>query len=182
MVALSGRVKRWIPAAGRRRRRTCLAVSGSCWRVRREAIEDCALCSATLAPIVVRAEHWLVVLNRNQNLLGKSMIVLARHEESVTHLTQEEWRELQVLIERTTGSLTSAFSPDHFNYVFLQNVDRHVHLHVVPRYAQSRAAVGERFVDSTWPAHYAVGETSRLRRPQHDPLARMRAQHLEQHG
>jgi diadenosine tetraphosphate (Ap4A) HIT family hydrolase len=47
------------------------------------AIEDCALCSVTLAPVIARAEHWLVVLNRNQNLLGKSMVVLRRHEETL---------------------------------------------------------------------------------------------------
>jgi hypothetical protein len=34
------------------------------------AIEDCALCSVTLAPVIARAVHWLVVLNRNQNLLS----------------------------------------------------------------------------------------------------------------
>jgi diadenosine tetraphosphate (Ap4A) HIT family hydrolase len=38
-------------------------------------------------------------------------------------------------VQRTTERLRRAFAPDHFNYAFLQNQDRHVHQHVIPRYA-----------------------------------------------
>jgi diadenosine tetraphosphate (Ap4A) HIT family hydrolase len=110
------------------------------------------------------------------------MVVLRRHEELLTHLTLQEWRELQVLIERTTRSVAGAFSPDHFNYAFLQNVDRHVHLHVVPRYAKSRAVVGRRFVDSTWPGHYAVGETERLNSTQLNRLTQLLSEQWQVHG
>ncbi len=55
-----------------------------------------------------------------------------------------------------TGVLTEAFRPDHFSYAFLQNQDRHVHLHVVPRYAALRAFAGTTFQDPDYPSHYAV--------------------------
>ena len=42
------------------------------------------------------------------------------------------------------------------NYAFLQNLDRHVHLHVIPRYAAPREFEGERFEDRAWPDHYPV--------------------------
>jgi hypothetical protein len=45
-----------------------------------------------------------------------------------------EWLELHTQVQ-PTEQLSSAFAPDHFNYAFLQNHDRHVHLHVIPRYA-----------------------------------------------
>jgi diadenosine tetraphosphate (Ap4A) HIT family hydrolase len=52
--------------------------------------------------------------------------------------------------------LTAALQPDHFNYAFLQNQDRQVHLHVIPRYATSRSCAGETFEDPDYPDHYRV--------------------------
>ena len=52
--------------------------------------------------------------------------------------------------------LRSAFAPDQFNYAFLQNQDRHVHLHVIPRYAAPREVSGVVFDDPDYPDHYAV--------------------------
>ena len=55
-----------------------------------------------------------------------------------------------------TARLRHAFAPDHYNYAFLQNQDRHVHLHVIPRYAASRSIAGVTFDDPDYPAHYRV--------------------------
>ncbi len=46
--------------------------------------------------------------------------------------------------------LRTAFQPDHFNYSFLQNKDRHVHLHVIPRYAAPRRFLDRDFTDANW--------------------------------
>lgn len=96
-------------------------------------MEQCGLCSPELAPVLAQGERWLVVLNRNQNLLGKCLLVLRRHIEAVRELTPEEWMELHEQLSRTTEALSLTFRPDHFNYAFLQNQDRHVHMHVIPR-------------------------------------------------
>lgn len=45
----------------------------------------CVLCSDDLSPILEDSRLWHVVLNRNQNLVGKSMPVSRRHIESVDH-------------------------------------------------------------------------------------------------
>jgi diadenosine tetraphosphate (Ap4A) HIT family hydrolase len=103
-----------------------------------------------------------MILNNNQNLLGKTMLVLNRHLESVADLTVDEWAELHALIQRAAAALSAAFGCDHFNYAFLQNQDRHVHMHVVPRYSSERIAVGRTFLDSSWPDHYVVGEVVTL--------------------
>lgn len=116
----------------------------------------CVLCPPTLGPVIVQEAHWTVVLNRNQNLLGKLMLVLRRHAEAVGDLRPEEWSELHSVMTRTTGALTTLFAPEHFNYAFLQNQDRHVHLHVVPRYSGPRVFAGQTFIDPDYPAHYAV--------------------------
>jgi hypothetical protein len=44
--------------------------------------------------VVERGELWTVGVNRNQNLLGKSLIVLNRPEVSVVGLTVQEWLDL----------------------------------------------------------------------------------------
>jgi hypothetical protein len=53
---------------------------------------DCALCQRPVDwPVVRESEFWLTVVNRNQNLLGKTFIALCRHEEDIVALTPGEW-------------------------------------------------------------------------------------------
>jgi diadenosine tetraphosphate (Ap4A) HIT family hydrolase len=117
---------------------------------------DCVLCSAGLGPKLAESACWSLVLNRNQNLLGKCFWVLRRHLESVAELTADEWADLHVQLARTTAALAMCFQPDHFNYCFLQNQDRHVHLHIIPRYASARHFAGIQFDDADYPDHYSV--------------------------
>ena len=120
------------------------------------SVSDCVLCEA-LAGEVRTGEHWRVVVNRNQNLLGKTMLVLRRHLVRVVDLSAAEWDDLRAQVVDVTGRLDRAFSPDHYNYAFLQNADRHLHLHVIPRYASAREFAGARFEDPDWPGHYLPG-------------------------
>ncbi len=127
------------------------------------AIDDCALCRTRLeTPVLRESRHWRTALNRNQNLLGKLIVVLRRHEEAVAALSRDEWAELQGEIGWATQRLRAAFAPDHFNYGFLQNQDRHVHLHVIPRYADVRHVAGVEFQDSDYPGHYRPGVERRV--------------------
>jgi diadenosine tetraphosphate (Ap4A) HIT family hydrolase len=120
------------------------------------------LCRPTLeTPVLREARFWRAALNRNQNLLGKTIIVLRRHEEAVTALSAEEWAELQGEVAWVVARLEGAFSPDHVNYAFLQNQDRHVHLHVIPRYRGRRRCGGVEFVDPDYPNHYRVPGSDR---------------------
>lgn len=121
----------------------------------------CVLCDEHLGPVLGDSEHWRLVLNRNQDLLGKCFLSLRRHSELVSDLSPEEWTELQQQIRIATHALQDCFRPDHFNYAFLQNQDRHVHLHVIPRYGAAREFAGERFVDPAFGDHYAVGGPAR---------------------
>jgi diadenosine tetraphosphate (Ap4A) HIT family hydrolase len=123
----------------------------------------CALCKPELeTPVLRESRHWRTALNRNQNLLGKTIVVLRRHEEAVAALSADEWSELRGELAWVTERLRLAFAPDHFNYAFLQNQDRHVHLHVIPRYAGDREVDGAVFEDAAYPDHYRLGEERRL--------------------
>jgi diadenosine tetraphosphate (Ap4A) HIT family hydrolase len=118
---------------------------------------DCLLCQGRLeTPVIRESRRWLVFINRNQNLLGKTIIALRRHEEDVAAVTLEEWAELQHEVRWVTKRLQQAFAPDHFNYSFLMNADRHVHLHVIPRYVGTRELAGVEFADPDYPDSYQV--------------------------
>jgi diadenosine tetraphosphate (Ap4A) HIT family hydrolase len=103
---------------------------------------------------VRESELWLTVVNRNQNLLGKTFIALRRHEEDVVALTPREWTGLQDEVRWVTERVAQAFAPDHFNYSFLMNLDRHVDLRVIPRYVGTRELAGVTFSDPDYPDSY----------------------------
>jgi diadenosine tetraphosphate (Ap4A) HIT family hydrolase len=122
-----------------------------------------------LAPetVIERGARWTIALNRNQNLLGKVMLVVNRPLEQVILLREDEWTDLHKQLRRVTLALTTAFQPDHFNYAFLQNQDRQVHLHVIPRYAARRIFAGETFEDPDYPDHYHVPASPRILTQEH---------------
>lgn len=102
------------------------------------------------ATVVQEGDVWVLAVNRNQNLLGKTMLVLRRPCSAVIDIDQTEWSLLQAEIVRVTSGLRSLFQPDQFNYAFLMNVDAEVHLHVIPRYATPRTWRGREFTDASW--------------------------------
>ena len=97
--------------------------------------------------VIDERPNWTLAVNRNQNLLGKVMLVARRPITSAVDLTAEEWLELRHEIRRACAALDALFQPDHYNHAFLMNVDAEVHLHVVPRYQHDRQWGGEAFTD-----------------------------------
>lgn len=105
-----------------------------------------------LAPesVITEGADWTAAVNRNQNVLGKSMLVLRRPCTAVVDIDRHEWAALHGEIERMVSAIDALFAPDQFNFAFLMNVDSQVHLHVIPRYSTSRIWNGRAFVDSRW--------------------------------
>jgi diadenosine tetraphosphate (Ap4A) HIT family hydrolase len=117
--------------------------------------QDCFLCEARFeTPVLRRSPLWVTFINRNQDVLGKTIVALRRHEENVAALTLQEWTELRDEIRWVTKRVQQAFAPDHFNYAFLMNRDPHVHLHVIPRYVGTRELAGVEFADPDYPDRY----------------------------
>ena len=120
----------------------------------------CLACKSEFeTPVIRESAFWRAVINRNQNLLGKTMLVVRRHEEQVAALTTDQWSELLAEMRWVTDRVRHAFAPDHFNYSFLMNMDRHVHLHVLPRYVGSRHLAGVEFTDLDYPSAYQAPPT-----------------------
>jgi diadenosine tetraphosphate (Ap4A) HIT family hydrolase len=117
---------------------------------------DCPLCQPVLAPLIQEGTFWRLVLNWNQDRLGQVFLALRRHIELPTEVTIEEWNELREMLRDAIARERAAFSPDHFNVMFLGNEVRHLHLHIFPRYAGPRQAAGVVFSDPAWPDHYGL--------------------------
>jgi diadenosine tetraphosphate (Ap4A) HIT family hydrolase len=119
----------------------------TCVQVALVTVVECPLVLAPETPVTA-CPLWIVAVNRNQNLLGKTVLVVNRPVESVTALRPDEWADLHRQIARVTVALDELFAPDQYNHAFLMNADAHVHMHVVPRYRAVRSWGGQVFSDS----------------------------------
>lgn len=95
---------------------------------------------STIDPTTVLREGdaWRVVLNKNQDLLGKTMLVLRRESSDVLDVEPEEWAAFRDELRTVRAAVDQLFQPDRWNHAFLMNADAQVHCHVVPRYAAAR--------------------------------------------
>jgi diadenosine tetraphosphate (Ap4A) HIT family hydrolase len=88
--------------------------------------------------VIEERPSWTLAVNRNQDLLGKTMLVLRRHCDAVIDIAADEWVLLRDELRRIVPALDRLFHPDQFNFALLMNLDSHVPLHVVPRYRSRR--------------------------------------------
>jgi diadenosine tetraphosphate (Ap4A) HIT family hydrolase len=100
--------------------------------------------------VIEERPSWTLAVNRNQDLLGKTMLVLRRHCDAVIDIAPHEWALLREELRRIVPALNRLFHPDQFNFAFLMNLDSQIHLHVVPRYRFSRRWHGRTFTDQHW--------------------------------
>jgi diadenosine tetraphosphate (Ap4A) HIT family hydrolase len=100
--------------------------------------------------VIEERPSWTLAVNRNQALLGKTMLVLRRHCTAVIDIVPDEWASLRYDLRRLVPALDRLFDPDQFNIAFLMNLDAQVHLHVVPRYASTRRWHDRTFTDRHW--------------------------------
>ena len=124
---------------------------------------SCILCQPLEEHEVFATDLWRVVVNLNQNKLGKLMVCLVRHDEDICALTDAELLELWNVIRKTRVIIDSLFRPDHYNYSFLMNLDAHVHLHIIPRYETPRVFEGADFHDSDDIAENRLGREAHNR-------------------
>ena len=113
--------------------------------------------------VIEQRDLWTLALNRNQDLLGKTMLVLRRDCTAVIDIEPAEWAALRAELRRLVPAIQTLFAPDQFNFAFLMNLDAQVHLHVVPRYSGARSWRGHQFEDPHWGS--AFGHEQRVLDP-----------------
>ena len=91
--------------------------------------------------IVYRGEHCYVVLNAYPYASGHLLVLPIRHVEELDNLTTGEGAELWETTRAAAGALRRAYEPEGINLganlgrAAGAGIPRHLHLHVVPRWA-----------------------------------------------
>jgi diadenosine tetraphosphate (Ap4A) HIT family hydrolase len=111
---------------------------------------------------IAESPQWAVMLNKEQDLIGRIYLLLKREETDVTAITPQELVELWSVVRQVKRVLGDTFAPDHYNYAFLMNIDPQVHFHVIPRYKDKREFAGGTFVDASFGKHYSTGPAKTL--------------------
>ncbi len=107
--------------------------------------------------VLFRTDYWSVVLDENQEYLGKAFVTLRRHASSIPDLSDAEWSDLKLVMSEYEKAIKSAFSADVINWQCLMNnavaahQPTHVHWHAHPRYLGGATFAGEDFPDPKWP-------------------------------
>lgn len=113
----------------------------------------CIFCNGKLEKYFIKKfNYWIVYLNPNQYYLGRVYIALNRHSpESTIELSDKEWNEFKQVIDKITKVLKSLYKYDLMNYAVLQNwVRKHFHMHLIPRYVDSKIVYEKEFKDELW--------------------------------
>jgi len=95
--------------------------------------------------------HWAVLLRPQQVTVGSLVLACRSEVTSMAAVSAEAFTELHTVTADLEGTLKQVFAFDKINYLLLMMVDRHVHFHVIPRYATPRTVDGVEFPDRAWP-------------------------------
>ncbi|MEN8131731.1 MAG: HIT family protein [Pseudomonadota bacterium] len=95
--------------------------------------------------------HWVVLLRPKQVTAGSLILALKGEAQSMAEVEEQQFLELTKVTADLETALRTSLAFDKINYLALMMVDKHVHFHVIPRYAQERQICGLTFVDPTWP-------------------------------
>jgi diadenosine tetraphosphate (Ap4A) HIT family hydrolase len=112
--------------------------------------------------VLAEYRHWTVLLRGMQTTAGSLILACNEEATSVPEVSTAAWTELPAVTADLEGVLRDVFAFDKINYLLLMMVDKHVHFHVLPRYAQSRHFEGVELKDPGWPRAPALGEAAQL--------------------
>lgn len=109
-------------------------------------------------------KHWEVFLHENQCYLGRVFVQLkdesAKGVEDFLAIDGEIRDEFFMIGDEVKAAQKVLFQPDRMNYASLSNTSPKIHVHLVPRYKESREFAGETFVDVRWGKNYAPYDKS----------------------
>jgi diadenosine tetraphosphate (Ap4A) HIT family hydrolase len=103
------------------------------------------------ATLIREYEHWLVLLRPAQVTLGSLVLASRSNAAAFSELPRDAFCEQHDAITAIEAALRRFVAYDRINYLMLMMVDREVHFHVVPRYAEPRRWKGREYPDSGWP-------------------------------
>jgi diadenosine tetraphosphate (Ap4A) HIT family hydrolase len=102
-------------------------------------------------------KHWDLYLHENQCYLGRVFLLLKNDEgvEDFLAIEGEVRDEFFQIGAEVKMALKTLFQPDRINYIAQSNTSPKIHMHLVPRYKDSREFAGIVFKDIRWGSNYA---------------------------
>lgn len=124
---------------------------------------ECSLCTLR-NNLIFETQHWTVILNIDQNYLGRLLVISTRHIGNLSMLTLEEWDDLHRVIQKSEKTLQKAFPEINlFNWGCMMNhafkekpYNPHVHWHVKPRHDTPISFEGVTWTDTEFGKHYTT--------------------------
>jgi len=108
--------------------------------------------------LVAETDSWLVLVRPQQPTLGALVLVCKEPAEAFSDLSAAAFADLRTAVSQIERVLKDFTAYARINYLMLMMVDRDVHFHVLPRYAEARTHGGVSFVDAGWPGPPALGQ------------------------
>lgn len=106
--------------------------------------------------IIKNYNNWILYLQPNQFYLGRCYLWYAYDNPvDLFELDQNSLKELADITCEVKRALSKCFMPDMFNYASLNNITRHLHFHVIPRYQRKVIFENFTFEDKNWGKNYS---------------------------
>ena len=107
-------------------------------------------------------KHWDLYLHENQCYVGRVFVLLKNEEgvEDFLAIEGEARDEFFQIGADVKAALKTLFQPDKMNYAALSNTSPAIHVHIVPRYRDTREFAGVIFKDTRWGSNYAPYDRS----------------------
>lgn len=124
--------------------------------------EICRRSDADDSRLLLQTDYWRVVLSFSQSYPGRLFIPLRRHAQSLSELSDEEWKDFKGIVRRVEAANLATFGEGRpFNWLCMMNdaykkqpAEPHVHWHMLPRYEHPVDIKGVIFSDSGYGHHY----------------------------
>ncbi len=107
-------------------------------------------------------KHWDLYLHENQCYLGRTFVQLKDEEgmDDFLSIKGEVRDEFFLIGEKVKAALKTLFQPNKMNYASLSNTSPVIHVHIIPRYKESREFAEVTFKDARWGSNYAPYDKS----------------------
>lgn len=103
---------------------------------------------------ILNGKYWDVFLHQDQTVLGRLYFWYKGNAEDLLEAPKEALVEFHELGNKIKLALSTIFHPDHYNYLSLNHVNSHLHIHLIPRYSKKIKLFGFVFDDSSFGKYY----------------------------
>lgn len=108
---------------------------------------------------IIKIGSWIISLRPDQITIGSLLLSLDRPCQDIGDITELESVELGQAFKAIKNLYSKTLAPDKINYLLLMMVDKQVHFHVIPRYANETIFDESTFKDHSWPKPVEIFNT-----------------------